>query len=195
MRLEQIGAAARVITSSGFGDSRLQYPGSVFGEGSASAKLCWFPGVHSEKQSREIVMTRFGKLSGFAAVAGLSAMLILPAIPAQAQISPEGSNALLGAGIGAIAGGILGNGNIGPVLGGAAAGAALGALATPRTDYDYDRYGYGYGYPYGTTYGYSSGTPYYPYTPYSYPYSYDSYPYGYSSYPYTSYGYYGSYPY
>jgi hypothetical protein len=136
-------------------------------------------------------MTRFGKLSSFAAAAGLSAMLVIPAVPAQAQISPEGSNALLGAGIGAIAGGVLGHGNIVPVLGGAAAGAAIGALATPHTGYYYDRYGYGYPYG-GTSYSYGYAAPsYYPYSTYSY-----SYPYGYSSgYPYTNYGYYSPYGY
>ena len=47
-------------------------------------------------------MNRLGKLSSFAAVAGLTAMLTVPVAPAQAQISPEGSNALLGAGIGGV---------------------------------------------------------------------------------------------
>ncbi len=137
-------------------------------------------------------MKTLGKLSSFAAAAGVSAMLTVASVPAQAQLSPEGSNALLGAGIGAIAGAALGHGRTGPVLGGAAAGAVLGALATPHRGYYYDRYGYGYPYGYGySTYGYSTpyyGSSYYPYTTYSY-----SYPYGYSGYyPYSSYyGYYG----
>jgi hypothetical protein len=128
-----------------------------------------------------MVMKALGKLSGFAAVAGLTAMLTVPVVPAQAQISPEGSNALLGAGIGAIAGGVLGHGNIGPVLGGAAAGAVVGALATPHQGYYYNN---GYGYPYGyPRYSYGYGSSYYPYSSYSYR------PYGYTSYPYSSYGY------
>src|ERR1700758_1153224 len=132
-------------------------------------------------------MKTLGKLSGFAAVAGLTAMLTMPVVPAQAQISPEGSNALLGAGIGAIAGGVLGHGNIGPVLGGAAAGAVVGALATPHYPYYYNGYGYRYGYPYyGSGYSYSYTPGYYPYTTYSSPY-------GYNTYPYTNYGYYSPY--
>ena len=132
-------------------------------------------------------MKTLGKLSSFAAIAGLSAMLTMPVVPAQAQISPEGSNALVGAGIGALAGGVLGHGNIGPVLGGAAAGAVIGALATPHYPGYYNGYyDYRYGYPYGTRYSY--GSSYYPYTTYSTPY-YGSY------YPYSSYGYGYSYPY
>ncbi len=135
-------------------------------------------------------MKTLGKLSSFAAAAGMAAMLTIPMAPAQAQISPEGSNALLGAGIGAIAGGVLGHGNIGPVLGGAAAGAVIGALATPHRDYAYDGYGYPYAYPYsGGQYSYSYSPQYYPYTTYSYPYGYSS------AYPYSGYSYYGSYGY
>src|SRR5205807_3782587 len=74
------------------------------------------------------IMKTLGKLSGFAAVAGLSAMLAMPVAPAQAQTSVQTSDALLGAGIGALAGGVLGHGNVGSVLGGAAAGAVIGAL-------------------------------------------------------------------
>ena len=134
-------------------------------------------------------MKTLGKLSSFAAVAGLSAMLTLPVVPAQAQISPQGSNALLGAGIGAIAGGLLGHGNIGPVLGGAAAGAVIGSLATPRQGYSDNRYGYQYGSPYGTQYSYDY------YAPQNYPYTTYSYPYGYSGYPYSNYSYYDPYGY
>ena len=43
-------------------------------------------------------MKTLGKLSGFAAVAGLSVMLAMPAVPAQAQTSVQTSDALLGAG-------------------------------------------------------------------------------------------------
>ena len=125
-------------------------------------------------------MKALRKLSSFAAVVGLSGMLALPVVPAQASV--QGRDTLLGAGIGALAGGLLGHGKIGPVLGGAAVGAAVGAVAAPhdkRTVYYYDQYGnrhkaysyhtnrYNYGTNYGTNYGY-------PYDAYGY---YD--PYGY----------------
>ena len=135
-------------------------------------------------------MKTLGKLSGFAAVAGLSVMLAMPVVPAQAQ-SAQGRDALLGAGIGALAGGVLGHGNVGSVLGGAAAGAVIGALVAPRDNYGYYNNRYGYGYPYGSQYSYSYGSQYYPYTMNSYPYGYGSY----GSYPYTNYGYYDPYQY
>lgn len=135
------------------------------------------------------------KLGGFAAVAGLSAMLAMPVVPAQA--SEQGRDALLGAGIGAIAGGLLGRGDIGPVLGGAAVGAAIGAIAAPHnkhTGYYYDEYGYRhkytyhtdrYGHPYDYSHDYQAR--YYPYTNgYANPYDH-----GYRS----QYGYYGAYGY
>lgn len=96
-------------------------------------------------------MNALQKLSSLAAVAGLSAMLAMPAAPAQASV--QGRDTLLGAGIGAVAGGLLGHGKIGPVLGGAAAGAAVGALAAPHhkhTAYYYDRYGSRHKYAYYT---------------------------------------------
>ncbi len=91
------------------------------------------------------------KLSGLAAVASLSAALAVSVIPAQASV--QGRDALLGAGIGAVAGGLLGHGRIGPVVGGAAVGAAAGALAAPHhkhSAYYYDRYGRGHRYTYYT---------------------------------------------
>jgi hypothetical protein len=100
-------------------------------------------------------------------------MLAVPAVPAQASV--QGRDTLLGAGIGAIAGGLLGHGKIGPVVGGAAVGAAVGALAAPHhkhTAYYYDSYGYRHKYAYYTgRYRYRNG---YPYDRYGY---YD--PYGY----------------
>ena len=131
-------------------------------------------------------MRKLGKLSGFAAATALSAILVMPTVPAQAQ-SAQTSDALLGAGIGALAGGVLGHGNVGAVVGGAAAGAIIGSLAAPRDRYTYyDGYGYRSGYPYGS-YSYSYGNQYYPYSTYSYPYGYSS--------PYSSYGYYDPYRY
>src|SRR5437868_6098210 len=82
----------------------------------------------------------------------------------------------------------------GSVLGGAAAGAVIGALVAPRDNYGYYNNRYGYGYPYGSQYSYSYGSQYYPYTMNSYPYGYGSYG-SYGSYPYGSYGYYDPYQY
>ncbi len=118
-------------------------------------------------------MKALHKLGHVAAAAGLSAVMAFSAVPANA--SPEGRDALLGAGIGAVAGGLLGHGKIGPVIGGAAVGAAVGSLA--GHDYNkhkgvyYDRYGYRHRYVYYTRhrrhyeydrYGYYDPYGYYP---------------------------------
>ncbi len=133
-------------------------------------------------------MKALHKLTGFAAAAAVTTMLIMPVAPAQA--SAQGRDTLLGAGVGAIAGALLGHGNIGPVLGGAAVGAAVGALAAPHdkhTGYYYDEYGNRHKYTYradryGRTYDYNYET--YPQTyGYAEPYGYS---YG-SQYPYSDY--------
>ena len=96
-------------------------------------------------------MRTLRKLGSFAAAAGLSAMLALPVAPAYASV--QGRDALLGAGVGAVAGGLLGHGKIGPVIGGAAVGAAAGALLAPHHKHYatyYDRYGYRHHYAYYT---------------------------------------------
>ena len=115
-------------------------------------------------------MKALHKLGHVAAAAGLSAVVAFTAVPANA--SNEGRDALLGAGIGAIAGGLLGHGKVGPVIAGGAVGAAVGSLAghnyNKHKAYYYDRYGRRHGYAYYTSHGR------YPYDRYGY---YD--PYGY----------------
>src|SRR5579872_6838157 len=115
-------------------------------------------------------MTTLRKLGHAAAAAGLTAMLAATAVPANA--STEGRDALLGAGLGAVAGGLLGHGKIGPVIAGGAVGAAVGSLAghdyNKHSGYYYDRYGYRHRYAYYTHHSR------YPYDRYGY---YD--PYGY----------------
>lgn len=133
-----------------------------------------------------------------AAVAALSAVLLLPAESAFA--SKEGRDTLLGAGIGAIAGGLLGHGRIGPIVGGAAAGAVIGNVLAPHRKY-YSYYGYyrpyryySYYQPYGY-YGYyrpyrsyAYWRPYHRYYAYYRPYRYYAYwhPYRYRHYALTS---------
>ena len=120
-------------------------------------------------------MRTLQRLSSFAAVAGLSAMLAMPAAPAQASV--QGRDTLLGAGVGAVAGGLLGHGKIGPVLGGAAVGAAAGALLAPHHkhySYYYDNYGHRHRYAYYTGRERYRNYGRYPYDRYGY---YD--PYGY----------------
>ena len=128
-------------------------------------------------------MTTLHRLSVLAATGALSAILAVPTVSAQA--SPQGQDALLGAGIGAIAGGLLGHGQVGPVIGGAAVGAAVGALAAPNNKhraYYYDEYGNPrqytyktdrYGRAYDFNYGYGNQA-YNPYRAYGYGYG----PYG-----------------
>ena len=117
-------------------------------------------------------MRTLPKLGSLAAAAGLSAMLALPVAPAYASV--QGRDTLLGAGIGAVAGGLLGHGRVGPVLGGAAVGAAAGALLAPHHKHYasfYDRYGHRHRYVYYTgrrgrypydRYGYYDPSGYYP---------------------------------
>lgn len=89
------------------------------------------------------------KLGHAAAAAGLSAVIAFSAVPANA--STEGRDALLGAGIGAVAGGLLGHGKIAPVIGGAAVGAAVGSIAGHKNKHYY-RYHYRRGYPHRYAY-------------------------------------------
>ena len=117
-------------------------------------------------------MKALHKLGHVAAAAGLSAAMAFSAVPANA--SPEGRDALLGAGIGAIAGGLLGHGKVGPVIAGGAVGAAVGSLAghnyNKHKAYYYDRYGNRRGYVYYShhrrypydRYGYYDPYGYYP---------------------------------
>lgn len=94
------------------------------------------------------------------------ALTLLASAPASAQSyrdyrdhdDDRGEDVLIGAAVGALAGAFIGDGDGRYVVGGAIAGAALGATANrddrDRCDYrgnrcyryDNDRYGYGYGY-------------------------------------------------
>jgi len=87
-------------------------------------------------------MEALRKLGHLAAAAGLSAAMAFSAVPANA--STEGRDALLGAGIGAVAGGLLGHGKVGPVVGGAAVGAAVGSIAGHKNKHYYGYYRRGY---------------------------------------------------
>jgi osmotically inducible lipoprotein OsmB len=78
-------------------------------------------------------------LSRLAGAIGLSAVLLLPATES-AFASKEGRDTLLGAGIGALAGGLLSHGKAGGVIGGAVAGGVAGNLLAPHRKY----YSYGY---------------------------------------------------
>lgn len=120
-------------------------------------------------------MKALQKLGHVAAAAGLSTVMAFTAVPANA--SPEGRDALLGAGVGAVAGGLLGHGKIGPVIAGGAVGAAVGSLAghnyNKHSGYYYDRYGYRHKYAY-----YNRGYQRYPYNRYGYYGSHGYYPRG-----------------
>ena len=95
-------------------------------------------------------------ITRLAGAAGISALLLLPA--AAALGSEDGHNITLGAGAGAIAGGVLTHGSVGGIVGGAVVGGVAGHLLTPqkkhsanppryqkpippRRDSDYDRNG------------------------------------------------------
>ena len=107
-------------------------------------------------------MKALQKYGRMAAAAGLSAVIAFSAVPANA--SREGRDALLGAGIGAVAGGLLGHGRIGPVVGGAAVGAAVGSIAGHKNKRDYGYYREGYPHRYAYSHyrrGYYSNYGYY----------------------------------
>lgn len=93
-------------------------------------------------------METLHKLGRVAAAAGVSAVVAFSAVPANA--SNEGRDALLGAGVGAVAGGLLGHGRVGSVVAGGAVGAAVGALAGHKNK----RYGYYYRHGYRHRYAY-----------------------------------------
>src|ERR1700674_2974819 len=69
----------------------------------------------------------FVRLAG---AAGISALLMLPG--AAALGSEDGHNITLGAGAGAIAGGVLTHGSVGGIVGGAVVGGVAGHLLTPQ---------------------------------------------------------------
>jgi len=80
------------------------------------------------------------KIARIAAV-GAAAALVLPA--SQAFAASKTENALIGAAIGALAGGLLSNGDTGAVVAGAAVGGAIG-VATDKPDRRDYRYGRSY---------------------------------------------------
>jgi osmotically inducible lipoprotein OsmB len=65
-----------------------------------------------------------------ASAAGISALLMLPGNAAFA--SEDGHNITLGAGAGAIAGGVLSHGSVGGIVGGAVVGGLAGHVLTPQ---------------------------------------------------------------
>ena len=84
-------------------------------------------------------MNTVQKLSRLVGALGLSAVLLLPTTES-AFASKEGRDTLLGAGLGAIAGGLLSHGKAGGIVGGAVAGGVAGNLLAPHRKY----YGSGY---------------------------------------------------
>jgi osmotically inducible lipoprotein OsmB len=74
----------------------------------------------------------FTRLAG---AAGISALLMLPGNAAFA--SEDGHNITLGAGAGAIAGGVLTHGSVGGIVGGAVVGGVAGHLLTPEKKKSY----------------------------------------------------------
>jgi osmotically inducible lipoprotein OsmB len=85
----------------------------------------------------EIPMKTLTKLTGLASVAAISAALILPA-PASAD--PSTRNTLLGAGAGAVAGGLLTHGSAGGIVGGAVVGGVAGHVLSHHHHHYHRRY-------------------------------------------------------
>jgi osmotically inducible lipoprotein OsmB len=83
-------------------------------------------------------MKSFSNLSRLAAGAALSAALILPATGALA--SQDGQNTLLGAGAGALAGGLLTHGSAGGIVGGAVVGGVAGHVLSRHHHHHYYRH-------------------------------------------------------
>lgn len=69
-------------------------------------------------------------ITRLASAAGIIALLMMPG--AAAFGSEDGRNITLGAGAGAVAGGVLGHGDVGSIVGGAVVGGVAGHLLTPQ---------------------------------------------------------------
>jgi osmotically inducible lipoprotein OsmB len=81
-------------------------------------------------------MKSISKLTQLAGAAAISAALILPAVPASAD--PTTRNTVIGAGAGALAGGLLTHGSAAGIVGGAVVGGVAGhVLSHHHHHYDH----------------------------------------------------------
>jgi osmotically inducible lipoprotein OsmB len=82
-------------------------------------------------------MKTFGKFSRLAAGAAISAALMLPAT---ASLADPGRNTVIGAGAGALAGGLLTHGSAGGIVGGAVVGGLAGHALSHHHHHHHRRY-------------------------------------------------------
>ena len=83
-------------------------------------------------------MNTLGKISRLAGAFAVGAALLASAVPASA--SEDGRNTTVGAGLGAVTGGVLTHGSVGGIVGGALVGGLAGhALSNHHKHYGYRR--------------------------------------------------------
>ncbi|HEX4183471.1 MAG TPA: hypothetical protein VHY34_09440 [Caulobacteraceae bacterium] len=80
-------------------------------------------------------MKPINQLTRLAAAAAITAALAMPASSAMAD--PQTRNTVIGAGAGALAGGLLTHGSAGGIIGGAVVGGVAGHVLTPHHHHHY----------------------------------------------------------